>query len=354
MYERFTTRARKVLEQAEKAAADWNCDYIGTVHILWGLIQDGGDLIVHALKNLGIDLDQIQQEIEKNIDKAEGTMPAHRVALSPGAKSALSRAILESEKWKDPIVGVEHLLLGLLHEKEGVATKILRNLGVEIDDLRNEILLLLDVNVQPKAGSNGQLLRTATDLPTEGPIPRCWTREEYHRMAELGLFRVQRTELIEGEIMLFAQEKPEHSVTVARVHERLKRVFEDSSLYVSARMPLALSFLSEPAPDVSIVSTQPDFYSDYPSTALLVIEVSDRSLDYDRTRKASLYARAGIADYWIINLANNQLEVYRDPRPDPYQPYGRGYGSVTTLVTSDFIQPLAEAQVSLAVAELLP
>jgi Uma2 family endonuclease len=95
-------------------------------------------------------------------------------------------------------------------------------------------------------------------------------------------------------------------------------------------------------------------YSDHPTTAVLIVELSESTLAYDRSRKASLYARAGIADYWIVNLVNNQLEVRRDPRPDPSQPYGHGYANVAILVPPAVVNPLAAPQVSLAVADLLP
>jgi Uma2 family endonuclease len=119
-------------------------------------------------------------------------------------------------------------------------------------------------------------------------------------------------------------------------------------------MPSTLSFISEPEPDVSVVSGKREDHTDHRTSAELVVEVSDNSMEYDRTRKASLYARAGIADYWIVNLVDRQLEVRRDPRPDPSQPYGHGYANVTVLVPPASVNPLAAPHVSLAVAELLP
>lgn len=353
MYERFTDRARKVMALAEQEAQRSICEYIGTIHILLGLIQNGGDIIVHALKNLGIEIDKIRTEIEKNMYKDGGTTPIGKISQSPGAKCAIRHAILEAENFSAPYVGVEHLLLGLLREKEGVASQILRNCGVGLDDVRNEILLLVNLDVRPIAASSSQLMQNTTAPPVEEPIPRRWTREEVYRMAELGLFFAQRTELIEGEIMVFAQQKPEYYTTLDRVGEMLRHVFEDSCFWVCTRMPLTLSFISEPEPDVSVVPGRREDYSDHPTTAVLIVEVSESSLSYDRTRKASLYARAGIADYWIVNLVNNQLEVYRDPRPDPSQHYGHGYASMTTLVPPAVVNPLAAPQVSLAVADLL-
>ena len=188
--------------------------------------------------------------------------------------------------------------------------------------------------------------------PIVEPTPRRWTREEYYRMGELGLFHGQRVELIEGEIMVLSPQNWPHSSTVDRVSEALRRVL-GTGFWVRTQFPLNLG-TSDPEPDVSVVLGRREDYSDHPTTAVLIVEVSDSSLTYDRTRKASLYARAGIADYWIVNLVNNQLEVHRDPRPDPAQHYGHGYASVTVLGRQDIISPLAAPQVSLAVSDLLP
>src|SRR6516225_11328145 len=152
------------------------------------------------------------------------------------------------------------------------------------------------------------------------PTPRRWTREEYYQMGELGLFHGQRVELIEGEIMVLSPQNWRHTSTVARVGEALHRVL-GTGLWVRMQFPLNLS-TSDPEPDISVVAGRIEDYRDHPTTALLIVEVSETTLAYDRTRKASLYARAGIADYWIVNLVNNQLEVRRDLRPDPTQPYG--------------------------------
>jgi Uma2 family endonuclease len=188
--------------------------------------------------------------------------------------------------------------------------------------------------------------------PVGEPTPRRWTREEYYRMGELGFFHGQRVELIEGEIMVLSPQNWPHTSTVDRVGEVL-RASLGSGFWVRMQYPLNLG-TSDPEPDVSVVPGQREDYSDHPTTAVLIVEVSESSLTYDRTRKASLYARAGIADYWIINLVNNQVEVYRDPRADPAQFYGHGYASVTVLVPPAVVNPLAAPQVSLAAVDLLP
>jgi Uma2 family endonuclease len=188
--------------------------------------------------------------------------------------------------------------------------------------------------------------------PIDEPTPRRWTREEYYQLGELGLFHGQRVELIEGEIMVLSPQNWPHTSTVARVGEALHRAL-GTGFWVRMQFPLNLS-TSDPEPDVSVVVGRLEDYSDHPTTAALIVEVSESTLTYDRTRKASLYARAGIADYWIVNLVNNQVEVYRDPRSDPSQFYGHGYASVTILVPPAVVNPLAAPQVSLAVADLLP
>ena len=110
-------------------------------------------------------------------------------------------------------------------------------------------------------------------------------------------------------------------------------------------MPLRLGEITEPEPDVAVIAGSIRDYTDaHPSTAALVIEVADTSLAYDRTTKASLYAKAGIAEYWIINLNNRQLEVYRSPRVDATQRYGFRYADITIYSATECVAPLAMPQ----------
>jgi Uma2 family endonuclease len=198
-----------------------------------------------------------------------------------------------------------------------------------------------------------QPMQTTLTAPTVEPTPRRWTRAEYYHMGDLGFFRGQRVELIEGEIMVLSPQHWPHTSTVDRVDEVLRRVLGTTGFWVRTQFPLNLG-TSDPEPDVSVVVGRREDYSDHPTTAALLVEVSESSLAYDRTRKASLYARAGIADYWIVNLVDRQVEVRRDPRPDPSQHYGHGYASVLVLVPPAVVNPLAAPHVSIAVADLLP
>lgn len=183
---------------------------------------------------------------------------------------------------------------------------------------------------------------------------RRWSKREYYRLGELGFFDGQRVELLEGHIMVLAPQSPGHVFAVDRACRMLAHWF-DNGYHVRLKGPLDLGQTSEPEPDICVVTgNREDYAQAHPTTAVLIVEVSDARVSYDRRRKGSLYARAGIADYWIVNLVDKQLEVYRDPQPDPSQPYGYSYACVTILVPPAVVHPLAAPQVSLAVADLLP
>ncbi|HEY7425174.1 MAG TPA: Uma2 family endonuclease, partial [Gemmataceae bacterium] len=144
-----------------------------------------------------------------------------------------------------------------------------------------------------------QPMQPIAATPMDEPTPRLWTCEEYYRMADMGFFHGQRVELIEGEIVVLSPQKAEHWTTADRVAELLRSGF-GSAFHVRLQGPIDFGSLSEPEPDVAVVAgTRAQYASQHPRTAVLIVEVSESSLAYDRTRKASLYARAGIADYWI-------------------------------------------------------
>jgi Uma2 family endonuclease len=124
---------------------------------------------------------------------------------------------------------------------------------------------------------------------------------------------------------------------------------------VRAQGPLAVDEQSLPEPDVAVVpGSFRDYVGAHPSRPVLVVEVSESSLALDRERKGGLYARAGFADYWIVNLVDCVVEVYRSPGPDPAAPLGSRYRSVTVLGPEAFVEPLAAPGARLSVADLLP
>jgi Uma2 family endonuclease len=187
-----------------------------------------------------------------------------------------------------------------------------------------------------------------------GVRPRRWTKEEYYRLGELGFFRGQKVELIEGEILVHHPLSPPNAAACCGVHDALRGLV-DAGYRVRCRLPFDLGQTKEPEPDVAVViGTRGQYMHAHPTTAVLIVEVADSSLAYDRGRKGSLYAAAAIRDYWIVNLVDNQVEVYRDPVLDPQGPHGWRYSNHIDLRGGDSVSPLALPQTAIPVADLLP
>ena len=183
---------------------------------------------------------------------------------------------------------------------------------------------------------------------------RKWTRVEYDRLVEAEFFRPDdRIELIGGHMVVKEPPYSPHAAAITRVHRVLSSAFGPQWL-VRMQMALALDDESEPEPDLSVVPADPDDYeAGYPTTAALVVEVALSRLRFDRRHKSSLYARARIADYWIVNLPDDRLEVFRDPMPDSDATFGWRYGLTVALGREQRVTPLALPTASIAVAELL-
>lgn len=179
---------------------------------------------------------------------------------------------------------------------------------------------------------------------------RRFTVEEYYRMAEVGILRHdERVELIEGEIIEMAAIGSKHAGCVKRLNRLLVRGVGDRGL-VQIQDPARLSDLSEPEPDVTVLRPRPDDYMTShpgPADVLLLIEVADTTVGYDRGTKAPLYALAEIPEYWLVDIPADEFEVYRDPSPD-------GYREVRRYSRSDILHPLAFPDLAVSVAEILP
>jgi Uma2 family endonuclease len=191
---------------------------------------------------------------------------------------------------------------------------------------------------------------------TMNPRTRQFTAAEFWRMYDLGFFNDQRVELIGGEIVTKLTQSNWHAIGLDLMRDALAAAF-GPNYWVRVQNSLDLSPLSVPDPDIAVTigsARQQRGQRANPTSALLVVEVSDTTLATDRERKASLYAASGIADYWILNIADNTLEVRRDPRPDATQDFGFGYASLTTLTAVDFATPLAAPNARISVADLLP
>jgi Uma2 family endonuclease len=187
------------------------------------------------------------------------------------------------------------------------------------------------------------------------PQVRHWTREEYLKMADAGIFAPgEQVELIEGEIIAMTPQKSSHATVVSLAYKALSVVFA-VGFYIRQQMPLALGADSEPEPDIAVVRGTPrDYFDEHPTMALLVIEVSDTTLGFDRGRKAALYAKAGIPEYWILNLVDRVLEVYRDPAPLADRPSEYAYRSAHRFGPADAVTPLSLPNIQVRVADLLP
>src|SRR5258708_2916074 len=143
MYERFTDRARKVMQLANQEAQRLNHEYIGTEHILLGLVKEGSGVAANVLKNLDVELNKVRQEVEKLVQSCPEVGTPGKLPQTPRAKKVIEYSLEEGRNLNHDYVGTEHLLLGLLREQEGVAAQVLANLGVRLEQVRVEVLLLL-------------------------------------------------------------------------------------------------------------------------------------------------------------------------------------------------------------------
>ncbi len=191
-------------------------------------------------------------------------------------------------------------------------------------------------------------------MPISRPRAIHWTRSDYYKMVEAGIFNGRRVELIEGEVIEMSPQDPAHASVVGLVDYALKRIFR-SGFVVRVQLPLSLGLDSDPEPDLSVVQGGlREYVRRHPEHALLVVEVAGTSLEFDRARKASLYAGAGIQDCWIVNPTDACVEVRRMPRREPHPPHDFGFGEVTVLASGQSVSPLALPDASIPVADLLP
>ncbi len=153
MYERFTDRARKVMQLANQEAQRFNHEYIGTEHMLLGLVKEGTGVAANVLKNLDVDLRKIRLEVEKLVQSGPEMITMGKLPQTPRAKKVIEFSMEEARNLNHSFVGTEHLLLGLLREQEGVAAQVLLNLDIKLEDVREEVLNLLGSGLEGAEGS---------------------------------------------------------------------------------------------------------------------------------------------------------------------------------------------------------
>jgi ATP-dependent Clp protease ATP-binding subunit ClpC len=214
MFDRFTDRARKVMALARKEAQRFNHDFIGTEHILLGLIQEGSGVAANVLKNLGVEINKIRSEIEKNVQSGPSMVTMGQLPFTPRAKKVLELSMEEANELGHNYIGTEHLLLGLLRENDGVAAQVLLDLGLKLEDVRNEVLELLGAETQqespvpqnqPKAGRSktpalDAFGRDLTELAREGKLdPVIGRHDEIERVIQILSRRTKNNPVLLGE-----------------------------------------------------------------------------------------------------------------------------------------------------------
>ncbi len=219
MFERFTDRARKVMQLANQEAQRFNHEYVGTEHVLLGLVKEGSGVAANVLKNLDVDLRKIRVEVEKIVQSGPDMVTMGKLPQTPRAKKVIEYAIEEARNLNHNYVGTEHLLLGLLREQEGVAAQVLMNLNLKLEEVREEVLNLLghgmDAGGESERGSSGgasakggksktpaldSFGRDLTDLARQGKLdPVIGRQNEIERVVQVLSRRQKNNPVLLGE-----------------------------------------------------------------------------------------------------------------------------------------------------------
>jgi len=215
MFERFTDRARKVMALANQEAQRFNHEYVGTEHVLLGLVKEGQGVAANVLHNLQVDLKKIRLEVEKIVKSGPNMVTMGKLPQTPRAKKVIEFAIEEARNLGHNYVGTEHLLLGLLREHDGVAAQVLMNLGLKLEDVRTEVLNILGATMEPEAGAQQEeerrggksktpaldsFGRDLTQLATEGKLdPVIGRQAEIERVTQVLCRRTKNNPVLLGE-----------------------------------------------------------------------------------------------------------------------------------------------------------
>jgi len=213
-YDRFTDRARKVMGYARQEAQRFNHEYIGTEHILLGLVKEGSGVAANVLHNLDVDLKKIRLEVEKMVQTGPELVTKGQLPFTPRAKKVLEFSLEEARNLGHNYIGTEHILLGLLREHEGVAAHVLMNLGLKLDDVRQEVLNLLGAEAEsaegdtPRSEKKGKSKtpaldsfgRDLTQLAREGKLdPVIGRKDEIERVITVLSRRTKNNPVLLGE-----------------------------------------------------------------------------------------------------------------------------------------------------------
>src|ERR1041385_6334492 len=156
MFDRFTDRAKKVMNLARQEAQRFNHEYLGTEHILLGLVQEGSGVAANVLRNMNIDLAKIRTEVEKLVKTGPPMVTMAQLPFTPRATQGPQLSMEEAGNLGHNYIGTEHLLLGLIKENEGIAAKVLTNLGVKLEEVREEVLEFLGADMNQNQGGESE------------------------------------------------------------------------------------------------------------------------------------------------------------------------------------------------------
>ena len=201
----------------------------------------------------------------------------------------------------------------------------------------------------PTAARSG----TPVVRPQPALTPYRWTIAAYRKLAVTGLFNDMKTMLLHGELYTMAMPDPPHNLSLGLVADWLASAF-GAGYHVRNQMAFDIGTHNDPGPDLAVVvGSRRDYANRQATEAVLIVEVADSSLFIDTTTKAELYATAGVADYWVLDLEQRQLVVFHDPQPLPKGLGATAYRTRLTLASTERVSPLAAPQASILVSELL-
>ncbi len=187
-----------------------------------------------------------------------------------------------------------------------------------------------------------------------GPTKYRWSIDTYRQLGRCGVFADMRTLLVDGEILAMSLPDPPHNLSLGLVEDWLRTTFANG-YHVRNQMAFDVGTENDPGPDLAVVvGNRRDYADRQATTAILVVEIADSSLFLDTTRKAELYATAGVPEYWVIDLEHRLLLVFRDPVPLPAGLGATAYRTRTTFGPTDSVSSLAQPSAIIRVAEMLP
>ena len=180
-----------------------------------------------------------------------------------------------------------------------------------------------------------------------------WTIDQFHDLCERGLFEGRRAMLIDGIIVEEGPMNSPHAIAATLLENLLNAVLLTNT-HMRIDKPFTYKLMTDLKPDIVIVQGSPRDYTVHPTTAVMIAEIADTSLAFDLGWRMSAYASSKVADYWVLDINNNQLIVHRDPQPDATQVHGHGYATVQIIPATGSVSPLAMPSAILRVQDMLP